>query len=417
LSTEPHRPRLSSPATVTICGAGAAGMAAAISAAREGAQVLLVEMRERPGGTLVSALLHTIAGLYDGAGAFMNDGLPRELAERLMAADPSVHQRRIGRAYVLQVDPSCYLDTVRSWIESDPRITTLYSSKVADVRRAGDRVTEVELTTPHGRRWIAVDALVDTTGSGAVASLIDTTLVEREETTAAGGWIFRMRGAAPEALVLPRKAAVTRAVQAAAAAGQLPPTCGQAWIDIGMHPDELFVKLFVPLRPGWRALEETGAVSRTARETQARLVEFLRTLPGLEAAEVSDTGELGIRDGGRVRGRYCLTRADVESLRKFPDAACKCAWPIELWDSNDGLRLQYLPRDGYYEIPLRCLQVDGCQNLWVAGKSLSADPDAQSSARCVGTCWAMGAAVGRAIASPSMTMEREQPHRGQGAAS
>jgi hypothetical protein len=377
-------------------------MAAALSAAREGAEVLLVEKRERLGGTMVNALLHTIAGLYDGDGALLNEGLPRELTERLLAADPLVHRRRIGKAHVLQVDPTCYRDTVQAWIESDPRITTLYATEVASVTREGDRVTAVELATPSGRRVVEVAALVDTTGSGAVVSLIDAGLVRRDEAAAAGGWIFRMRGASPDALVFPRKAALSRAVQAAAAAGQLPRTCGQAWIDVGMHPDELFVKLFVPLPPDWRAREETGAISQAARETQAQLVTFLQTLPGLEAARVSETGELGIRDGGRVRGRYCLTRDDVASLRRFADAACRCAWPIELWDPNEGLRLEYLPRGGHYEIPLRCLQVEGCDNVWVAGKSLSADRDAQSSARCVGTCWAMGEAVGRAIAASSM---------------
>jgi hypothetical protein len=383
-----------------ICGAGAAGMATAISAAREGADVLLVERRERLGGTMVSALLHTIAGLYDGEGAFLNDGLPRELVDRLLAADPRVHRRRIGKAHVLQVDPDSYRETVGSWIESDPRITTLYSSEVVSVRRDGARVTAVELATPSGRRWVETTALVDTTGSGAVVSLIDPGLVRRDETTASGGWIFRMRGAAPEILVFPRKASLSRAVQAAAEAGDLPRSCAQAWIDVGVHPDELFVKLSVPLPPDWRAQEETGAVSQGALETQARLVAFLQTLPGLEAARVSETGELGIRDGGRVRGRYCLTRADVLSLRRFSDAACRCAWPIEFWDPELGVRLEYLPRGGHYEIPLRSLQVDACENVWVAGKSLSADRDAQSSARCVGTCWAMGEAVGRAIAAP-----------------
>jgi hypothetical protein len=63
------------------------------------------------------------------------------------------------------------------------------------------------------------------------------------------------------------------------------------------------------------------------------------------------------------------------------------------------LTLEYLEDGATYDIPLGALTADGVDNLWVAGKCLSADPRAQASARCVGTCWAMGAAVARAAVS------------------
>jgi hypothetical protein len=60
--------------------------------------------------------------------------------------------------------------------------------------------------------------------------------------------------------------------------------------------------------------------------------------------------------------------------------------------------LEYLPQDQCYDIPMRSLQVYGLDNVWVAGKCFSADREAQASARVVGTCWAMGEAVGKAAA-------------------
>jgi hypothetical protein len=86
----------------------------------------------------------------------------------------------------------------------------------------------------------------------------------------------------------------------------------------------------------------------------------------------------------------------VSEARKFADAVCRCAWPIEFWDPQCGVKLHYLPDNDFYEIPLRCLKVGGIANLWAAGKCLSADRQAQASARIAGTCWAMGEAVGRA---------------------
>src|SRR5207249_11898371 len=115
---------------------------------------------------------------------------------------------------------------------------------------------------------------------------------------------------------------------------------------------------------------------------------------------VSRPGEVGIRDGGRVRGEYCLSAADVRQGRKFADAACRCDWPIEYWDPDEGVSLEYLPDNSYYEIPLRSLKVQGLHNVWVAGKCLSADRAAQASARVVGSCWAMGETAGEAAARP-----------------
>ena len=137
----------------------------------------------------------------------------------------------------------------------------------------------------------------------------------------------------------------------------------------------------------------------SARQTQAAVVEYLCRLPEFAQATVSRTGTLGIRDGGRVKGEYCLNVADVRQARKFADAACRCCWPIEYWDPDQGVALEYLADGSYYEIPLRCLNVRGFDNLWAAGKCLSADALAQASARVVGSCWSMGEAVGKAVAA------------------
>lgn len=384
---------------VVVCGAGAAGMASAIAAARAGSPVLVVERGDDVGGTMADALLHTLAGLYDSRGCYLNEGLSRELAERLLAADSLVRQRRMGKLWVLSVDPDLYRAVAREWLESEPLITLLLRTRVTGVALDGGRVVEAELSGSGGGSRVAVRSLIDATGSAAVVRLIDEALALPETEVAAGGWIFRMRGVAPDALRFPRNVALVRELRERAAAGHLPAECGQAWIDVGIHEDEAFVKLFVPLQPGWQRVEAHGGVSAAALRLQHRVVEFLGTQSGFEGAFVSGTGKLGIRDGGRARGEYTLTADDVLGLARFEDAACRCAWPVEYWDSRAGVSLTYLPDGEYYEVPMRSLKVATLENVWAAGKSLSADPRAQASARCVGTCWAMGAAAGSAAAT------------------
>jgi hypothetical protein len=231
-----------------------------------------------------------------------------------------------------------------------------------------------------------------------VVRLIDPALLQEDPRRAAGGLIFTLRGVAPGTLAFPKGLGVVRALRGAAAEGRLSPDCGKAWVDAGVAEDEVYVKLLVPLPADWRDREEHGAITHQALGTQAALISFLKGLPGFAGATVSRTGCLGVRDGGRVRGEYCLSGADVRQARKFEDAACRCCWPVEYWDPDQGVSLEYLPDNDYYEIPLRSLKVQGLRNVWAAGKCLSADRHAQASARVVGCCWSMGEAAGRAAA-------------------
>jgi hypothetical protein len=170
------------------------------------------------------------------------------------------------------------------------------------------------------------------------------------------------------------------------------------WLDVGTKLDEVYVKLFVPLPPSWQLPEFQHNLKATVEEAQAALLGFLRARPGFAEARLGHCGSLGVRDGGRIRGEYCLTAADVRQGRTFADAACRAAWPIEYWHPTEGVAIEYLPPDVTYEIPLRALQVRGLRNVFAAGKCLSADVLAHASARVVGTCWAMGEAVGKAAA-------------------
>jgi hypothetical protein len=394
---QPVRSAGEGPEAIVVCGAGAAGLAAALAAARAGAAVHLVEARPRPGGTVTASLIHTLGGLYDSAGELLNGGLARELAEVLTRAAAAV-RRRIGRAWVLSVCPDAYGAVVRHWIESEPRIVTHFGTRVIGVVQENDRVREVEVAGPAGVVRLAARAVVDATGTAEVVRRIDPGLVQEDPRRAAGGLIFTLRGVAAGAIPFLRGVGVVRALRAAAADGTLPADCGHAWVDNGTYPDEVYVKLLVPLAACRRDPESRSETQRRMRKTQAAVVAFLRRLPDFAAAVVGRTGRLGVRDGGRVRGEYCLSGSDVRQLRSFPDAACRCSWPIEYWDPERGVSLEYLPEGGYYEIPLRSLKVQGVGNAWVAGKCLSADREAQASARVVGACWSMGEAAGKAAA-------------------
>lgn len=374
-------------------------MAAALAAARAGANVCLIEARTQLGGTVAFSLIHTLGGLYDATGALLNGGLAEELVATLTRADASVRKRRLGRTWVLSACPDLYQTVVRGWIEAEPRITVLNQTRVTGVGCESDTIRELALAHPSGASQVRTRAVIDATGTAEVAGLISSALVQDDTRRAAGGLIFCMRGVAPGAIAFPKGLGILRALRAAVADGTLPASCANVWVDIGTSADEVYVKLAVPLPLDWREREDRGEVTREAIAAQAAVVAFLHRMPEFAHANVSRTGALGVRDGGRTRGEYLLTADDVRQGTRFADAACRCGWPIEYWDPDEGVSLEYLPDGSYYEIPLRALKVRGVRNLWAAGKCLSADRYAQASARVVGSCWSMGEAAGRQAAA------------------
>jgi hypothetical protein len=381
------------PATLVVCGAGAAGIATAISAACGGAEVWLLETRPRIGGTVTHSLIHTLAGLYDSHGNLLNEGLCGELVERLQHADSSVRMRRLGRTWVLNCPPRTYAQVVDEWLAETRQLHVVCGAAVSRLAVSRHRIEAVEISSNAARRRIVPLHVVDATGSAEVVRRLDASLVDDAPDACAGGLIYTMRGVSPEVLQFPGSLRVLRELRQRVQRAQLPPECTQTWIDSGTEPDEVYVKLMVPMRD--RLRHDIAHFKHHARRNARLVLQVLRDIPGFENTTLERVGELGVRDGGRIRGEYRLTVADVRAGRRFRDAACRCEWPIEFWHPDRGVSLEYL--NAAYEIPLRCLKVVGFANLWAAGKCLSADRDAHASARVVGSCWAMGDALGKAL--------------------
>jgi hypothetical protein len=388
---------------ILVVGAGAAGMACTIAAARGGREVLLAERAERLGGTVADALIHTIGGLFDDSGALIDEGLPGELVERLSRADPHARKRRMGRVHVLETDPALYRRTVTAWLAEEPRLRCLSPCEVSDLELTGGRILRVWLRGRDGLCDLRPAAVVDATGDAAVVRRVDPSLVEPGEALA--GLVVVLRGLEPGALAFPKGVGVAREIRAAARSGELPAECATLWPDTGVTPDEGYLKLNLA-RDDFDAERLRAAVDD--------LVGWLRRLPGLATARLHRIGALGVRDGGRIQGEYRLTEPDLIAARRFPDAVCQGCWPIEHWHPEHGVQLHYLPPGTRYEVPLRALRVRGVRNLYAAGKCLSAEPRAQASARVAGTCWGMGAGLGGLLARNTMTLDEvTRPHEHQ----
>jgi hypothetical protein len=371
---------------IVIVGGGSAGLGCALSVAGQGVNVVLLEKTAELGGTVKQALIHTLGGLFDDQGNLLNAGLPAELIERLNQACPHTKRRRIGKTWVLDIDPAIYAQTITNWVATMPNIEVMYHASINDISIYAGYIEQIDIICNQETRTLQPQILVDTTGNASVVQHIANGSVD--DGLALAGFIVQLRGVAPDTLKFPQGVALLREVRKAADNRQLPSECATVWLDNGIYPDEVYVKFNVTA-----ADYEPSRMQRVAEH----LLTFLHTLPGFAEAFINTSGQLGIRDGGRIRGEYCLTEADIKEGKRFADVACRACWPIEYWHPDTGISLEYLPAGQNYDIPLRSLKVAGFTNLWAAGKCLSAEPRAQASARVVGTCWAMGEAVGKHI--------------------
>ena len=111
----------------------------------------------------------------------------------------------------------------------------------------------------------------------------------------------------------------------------------------------------------------------------------------------------GKRESRRYVGDYILTEKDILSGFEFSDAVAYGGWPLD--DHNpsgfNGInerpnRVKFLNHP--YTIPFRCLYSRNISNLMFAGRNISASHAALSSTRVMGTCSVIGQAVGTAAA-------------------
>lgn len=111
------------------------------------------------------------------------------------------------------------------------------------------------------------------------------------------------------------------------------------------------------------------------RDRMAKLLEFARqNLPGFENAYVVDFApQTGVRQSRLLQGEYVVTKDDVMSRRHFPDSVCR-------------------GRD--YYTPYRALLPKEIDQLLVAGRHYSATTQAQKTSREIPPCMAMGEAAG-----------------------
>lgn len=138
-----------------------------------------------------------------------------------------------------------------------------------------------------------------------------------------------------------------------------------------------------------------------AREQVFELHNFLKeNIEGFENSRVLSTAlQIGIRESRKIDGEYTLTVEDLKTLARFDDAIAVANYDIDIHNPEGSGTSHYYFEDGqWYEIPYRCLIPKNMNNLLVAGRCISSTHEAQASYRIMPFCSELGQAAGTAVA-------------------
>ena len=388
---------------VLVVGGGSAGIAAAVAAARAGAETLLVEQSGMLGGTATASLIHSICGLYrihSGAEAIPgNRGFALEFAENLLSSGGARGPLRMGRVDVLLIDPSAVARLADEITTRTPHLRVWLHSQVIQV---SPDLAEVVIFTRGRLHSVQPRALIDTTGDGTAGALAGLSFEqETSDRLQRPAYIYGLHGVGPEALVEDYRLKLSRHLVDGVRSGLLPETALGASFRESGEPGGMFVSIDLPAKD-FDPLDPTSltALEIEGRALASRLSSFLKNkVPGFEASFTSrHPARIGIRESRRLQGQYRLETSDVENGLAFPDGIAVATWPMELREKATGPKLRYPVGDQPVEIPLRSLRAAAHDSFFMAGRCLSCSHEAQASIRVIGTCLATGQASGLAAA-------------------
>lgn len=434
---------------VVVVGAGSAGVAAALAAARHGSKTLLLESGPMVGGELISGL--PIDGALNARGEWIVGGVMRDLLDtcsELGGYVGPVFDWRLN--WGVCFDPEM-LKVVLVEELAKRGVTTLLYSMAQDVVAAGGRIQGILVANKNGRALVTGDVFIDCSGDGDVAIAAGAEFRQggKGGETQPVSLVFRLGNVDyaeyldfmrenPDQFMLGENPVIekSRAECAAAVADGGKPfsviDARGSLLDTAIREGRMYETTAVYMWPTSIQRREVGlnttrlanidatnvdalSASLATLTTQVRMcMGFLREeVPGFGDAHLGGVApRVGIRETRRVVGDYELTADDVLEGRKSERGVAKGSHHVDLHGA--GRDQERIPvRDGRsYDIPYDCLIPRGLSNVLVAGRCFSSSREANGSARVMGPCMAMGEAAGTAAALMSaggMRDTREVP--------
>jgi len=419
---------------VIVAGGGGAGIMAAIAAARNGANTLLIEQGGFLGGSLTGAYQ-----LNFGQPAFASKdtqlirGIPGEMVERLVKMGGFLRSngsspfnpelfKHVALKMLLEAGVNC-------------RLYTMIVDSIVEENVIKGVITE----SKAGRQAFLAERIVDCTGDGDVAAMAGAPYSigrDSDHKVQPLNMSFIMGGVELDSTIkyikdnpsqfgmgVNRTVLETDGIPVVRVTGFFDTTrkyakdygiqvlyCRFGNLPIGNGKEICYINMaraykYNPLDPN-----DLTKADITMREQVFSILRFLKQhIPGFRNSYLISTDPtLGIRESRQITGEYVLQPQDILKGRMFEDAILHAAvayaeggpgHPVDGWEGGPGSIYEF-PQKGWleYEIPYGVSVPKVIDNLLVAGKCKSATHAAMGMTKSVPVCMAEGQSAGTAAA-------------------
>jgi len=382
---------------LAVVGGGFAGVAAALSAARAGVKVIIIEKGNSLGGAAVNCLVNPFMPYHTEI-----NGERVDLSAGIFA---EIHEALEERCETMPGDS--FLEEELKFIlgekVAEAGIDLLFHAYIFKADREDGKIKSVSVATKSGVMDIEADYFIDATGDAQLSYLAGCPTVlgrEPDHLCQPMTLCFRVGNVDVEKFYA-SKQHLNEVHAKALEAGEL------------SNPRENILVFKTPVKNVLHfnttrviKLDPTNPEDVTAAEVMARrqvyeIYEFMKEhADGLEDSFILATAaEIGVRESRMIVGEYVLTEADCRGEVKFEDGIAACNYDIDIHNpEGTGTSHYYFPAGAYYTIPYRSLIPQGVSNMLVAGRCISSDHGAQASYRIMPVVCCLGEAAGTAMA-------------------
>ena len=347
-----------------VCGAGSAGVCAAVAAARLGARVALVEKYDGPGGIL------TVLG-NNSIDRFNNPfrknrkmviaGIGWELVMRLyrdgFASVPDMDAPYCNHwQYGVKVNPVAAAKVMDDLL-LDAGVTLYYGQPVVDVETEDNHIAGVWISSKAGLQCLRARLYLDCTGDGDLAHW-----------AGAQTWAGDEKGGFQPGTL--------RFYPAVDAQDRI--------LNYGDNQNHV-------------ALDVTDSDHITQAEIESRRMMYAGMQEeGQRIMAVAPA--VAPREGRRIAGLSVMNAEDYCDGVIFEDSVCYSHWFVDIHRDGQPAYIRYLRSEKTPTIRLSALISKDLSNLMMAGRCVSSDRETNSALRVKASCMAMGQAAGTAAA-------------------
>lgn len=400
---------------VLVVGSGPGGLAAALAAAREGVETMLVERYGCFGGNITQVPVESIAW-YRHEGTIESEGIGVEFEARAREMGAS---RKEPQSCSQALDADMF-KVVADKLVAEANIVPILHCFAVGTLMEGGTIKGIVTESKSGRQAILAKRVIDATGDADIAyqcgapyrkdpkeKLQGLTVgfgcsgVDRKKfleyvkahPASLKDWAKETTGKEDD-LFSPY---LSEPFRKAREAGEIPQNVlmGGYWSSITEAGEATYMNMVY-----LRGLDPTDVRDLTRAEMEGRqqvmwaIAALKKYTPGFENAKLRTFGtSVGIRDSRKIIGEYNITGADVRNEARFEDSIG--IFPEFL----DAYFLVVIPTTGrYFQVPYRIMIPQKVENLLVAGRCVAGDKISHAATRQMMCCTVTGQGAGVAAA-------------------